>query len=405
MSPHNTCPDCGNAPTIHWIERWSALTDAIMHHAFGPIDALRREMEPILNPIYEKNVLYCTGILSALHLGNFLHKPDDNTPLRARCFWEEAKKRGISMYEFRLLGHPLDLYLARHNNKTLVFDGLPRPGNCSSQSLDWMDNKGEMKRRFILAGIPVAKGDIAHALHTALTIFNGTPHPVIVKPHIGSRSRHTTVHINDEATLAIAFAKAKQLSPWAIVEQELRGSVYRATVIGGRLVGVLRRDPAYVVGNGHLKISTLVEIENKNHERNGSIFHHIPMDATATEVLQKQDYTWSSIPKAGIRVELGLKTSRGAGGTTTDVTDITHSDNIELFENVGKVLNDPLVGLDFIISDIAKSWKYQEDCGVIECNSLPFIDLHEYPFTGKPRDTAGALWDLVFPNTSTVQEV
>jgi cyanophycin synthetase len=52
-----------------------------------------------------------------------------------------------------------------------------------------------------------------------------------------------------------------------------------------------------------------------------------------------------------------------------------------------------LVGIDFIIEDISKSWKEQARCGVIECNSRPFFDNHHLPFNGKPRNVAGAIWD------------
>ena len=62
---------------------------------------------------------------------------------------------------------------------------------------------------------------------------------------------------------------------------------------------------------------------------------------------------------------------------------------------------DPLVGVDFIMEDARVPWQEQERCGVIECNSLPFIDLHHYPLYGEPRNVAGALWDIVFPGSAS----
>jgi cyanophycin synthetase len=95
------------------------------------------------------------------------------------------------------------------------------------------------------------------------------------------------------------------------------------------------------------------------------------------------------------------KISRGSGGSNIDVTDDVHPENMRLFEKVGRVLADPLVGIDFIIRDISHPWQRQLPCGVIECNGLPFIDLHHYPLSGKTRDAAGALWDIVFPQTKS----
>jgi cyanophycin synthetase len=98
-------------------------------------------------------------------------------------------------------------------------------------------------------------------------------------------------------------------------------------------------------------------------------------------------------------ITFSQKTSRGCGGTTTEVTDITHKDNIEMLEHVAKFLDDPLIGVDFIMDNITKSWKEESHSGIIECNSLPFIDLHHYPLFGKPNNVAGKLWDLVLPES------
>ena len=70
-----------------------------------------------------------------------------------------------------------------------------------------------------------------------------------------------------------------------------------------------------------------------------------------------------------------------------------------MLKHVGRFLKDPLVGVDFIIGDVTKSWKEEKHCGIIECNSLPFIDLHHYVMFGKPQNVAGKLWDLVLPES------
>ena len=107
----------------------------------------------------------------------------------------------------------------------------------------------------------------------------------------------------------------------------------------------------------------------------------------------------NDITEKGRVITFSQKTSRGVGGTTTEVTNITHKDNKEMLEHVAKFLDDPLIGVDFILEDITKSWKEEQHCGVIECNSLPFIDLHHYPLFGKADNVAGALWDLVLPES------
>lgn len=410
------CPDCGPATVSHWVERVSAISEWILSPLEKPFGPIRRSFVWTLRRLHpEYLAIAFFHILAALRLGTITRDLDDRDNLRTKALWESAKKRGIEMREVRLFGkYETNFFVARYGNLLpIVFDGLPRPNyiarphpqhsnvlenvGMSSESLDWMDDKGIMKKKFATAGIPVARGGTCFRLDSALKIFREVGPPLITKPNSGSRSRHTTVHIMNETELADAFRKAKELSPWVMVEEELQGMVYRGTVIGGNVVGVIRREFPFVTGNGKSTIRQLVGEENKNPLREGPVFHTIPMNEEVSEELAYAGLSWDRVPKKGQYVRLHQKMSRSFGAPTTDVTDITHPDNIALLEKTAEVLKDSVFGVDFIIGDISKSWREQKACGVIECNSLPFIDLHHYPFYGVPRDAAGELWKLIFP--------
>jgi len=184
-----------------------------------------------------------------------------------------------------------------------------------------------------------------------------------------------------------------------MIEEELTGYVFRGTLIGGKLVATLRREPAYVIGDGVHNIKELVDIENKNPRRDDKLFHQLKIDSEAMKELKHWGHTENTIPKKDEIITLGQKTSRAVGGGITDVTDIVHPDNKIMLEKIAEVLDDPLIGVDFIMDDVSKSWRDQPKCGVIECNSAPFIDLHHYPLVGKPHNVASALWDIVYPES------
>ncbi len=414
----NSCPDCGNAPVNHAFMKGAIYFEMFLYPFMYVLSRLTRLIEPIFRSVVRKSAW--PGIYRFLHsvgLGKIATEPDTRTTSRARVFWQEAKRRGINMWEFQLFGMGREFFVAEYEGKILSFEGLPRLSKDGKdredpKSIDWIDNKFIMRKKFAAAGIPVAQGGLAYRFSAARKILEkiqtgSAKGNVIIKPHQGSRSRHTTTHIRDVAALKIAFRKAKVLSPFVVVEQELDGMVHRITLISGKVIGILRREPPCVFGDGIHSISELIEIENKNPLRaelpagshTKAIFHTLVTDEETHIELKRQNYKLESIPAKDATVFLNQKASRGIGGGTTDLTDIAHPDNIALFEYIAKYLDDSIVGIDFIISDMGRSYKNTPKCGVIECNSLPFIDLHLYPLVGTRRDTAGALWDLVLPES------
>jgi len=398
------CKDCEPAQEIHCIAYLSVVLSWIDQPFFDFMEMLFKNITEAVSrrvsvPFFKLMVL--------LKLGHFSDKPDEKDTWRTKCFWEEAERRGIKMREFHL-GPIRDIFVAiykdpRHGgaSKIITFDGLPRPGLEESKSLIWMDNKGIMKTKFKKEGLPVADGGTAWNRWQAFKIFNNIKKPVITKPNLGSRSRHTMIHINTPEALLLGFKKAKKLSPLVVIEEELNGCLFRGTLVGEKLVGVVKRDQPEVIGNGIHTLRELMEEENKRPERNGPIFHKITVDAETEKELKRENITMDDIPKKGIVVTFSQKTSRACGGTTTEVTDIVHPENKKILEHVANFLKDPLVGVDFIMEDITKPWYEEQHCGIIECNSLPFIDLHHYPLFGKPNNVAEKLWDLVIPESKT----
>jgi len=391
------CKDCEPAQEIHWVAYFSVMMSYIGEPFFDFMEILFKSTAEAISGRFSIPFLKLMVFLGFAH---FSSRPDSKDTLRTKCFWEEAERRGIEMIEFHM-GPIRDSFIAKYKGKTITFDGLPRPEEMESDSLKWMDNKGIMKKKFLKEGLPVANGGVAFTKSKALKIFNRIKKPVITKPNLGSRSRHTLIHIDTPEKLIYGFKKAKKLSPLVVIEEELRGYLFRGTLIGGKLVGVVKRDQPEVIGDGIYTLKELMDKENNRAERKGPIFHRIIIDPDAETELKREGIKMSDIPQKGRIVTFSQKTSRGIGGITTEVTDIVHSENIKMLEKLGAYLKDPLVGVDFIIEDITKSWREEQHCGIIECNSLPFIDLHHYPLFGKPNNVAGKLWDLVMPESRT----
>lgn len=391
------CPDCGPAPVNHLVSRTTIGIGFLIRMLATPLGKIEDVVVDFLFPRLEPLMPYLFRTLAACKLGQVTDKLLDDNIDRTKCLWKAAERRGITLHQFRVLNRPTIIFFADFGPERVIFEGLPRPKGSSRKALEWMDNKAIMKKKFQAGGIPVARGGTAMTERAALRLFRSLSHPVIAKPNLGSRSRHTTTHINTEQEMLTAFRKARQLSPWVVIEEELVGFVFRITLIGGKLAGALRREPPFVIADGVSTVRTLVEKENRNPKRHNFVFHEIAFDAEADAELVRQKLSWESVPEKGGFITLNQKVGRGQGGSNTEMLPKVHPENVKLFEKLAQVLGDPLVGVDFIMQDVEKPWTEQKLCGAIECNSLPFLDLHHMPLYGDPIDPSSALWDIVFP--------
>ncbi len=390
--PKKSCPYCGNNPVPHLINWYFESLNVL----FTPI---RQRL--FYNALSEKIGkmaqnwdlgLKAVGLLQSVKIITSQSDIHACKVGRAEVLWEDALRRDINMQELLLFGRPFDTYLAEKNGRTILFSGLPRPKNYSKSALETMDDKIALKHKLKEINLPVPRGGVALTFLQAKKIFNEISKPVIVKPREGSRGRHSTTHVYTLEQLKKAFKVAKQLCLWVIVEEHLKGPVYRGTVINYKTVGVLRGDAPRVTGDGTHSILDLVTAKNAApHER----IADIKLDDRAKVFLSRQNLSFGSIPKNGEVVETSEKIGLSYGGSSSEDYDICHPDNLNMFEDAAKIMGDPIVGFDFIIEDIAKSYKEQK-CGFIEANSLPFIDLHHHPLLGRPRNAAAAVWDLVF---------
>jgi len=399
LKSKRACPDCGPSPTPHYLSWFTAVVDWLFAPYIKLMDKLWRRFKPwVMKLPWDHIAYYGMHAAQALGLGEVVKELRPDHSLRTRALWEEARRRGIELFEFRPFGRTVELMVARYQGELFAFDGLPRPrGQAEGRGTEWMDDKAIMRQRLAAAGLPIARGGTAVLVKRALEIFDEVGPPVIVKPRLGSRSRHTHMHITTRSQLVKAFYSAQQLCPWVIIEEQLQGAVFRATVVANKLIGVVRRDLPQVTGDGQHAVSELVEQANNHPSRLGnSIFTPLPNEAEAQAELARQGLAWQSVPGLGQTVTLAPKVNRGLGGATIDVTSEVHVTNITLFEAIARVVNDHIIGIDFIIKSVNEPWHSQEACGVIECNSLPFIDLHHYPLEGSPRNAAGAIWDLVW---------
>jgi D-alanine-D-alanine ligase-like ATP-grasp enzyme len=274
------------------------------------------------------------------------------------------------MKELLLFGKPIDVYSAKckaQNSKAgkeafILFSGLPRPKRKSERLVEEMDDKAKLKTLFKKNGLPVPEGGTAWNFWQAKKIFRRIQEvrgerrerknfllspsiPVIVKPREGSRGRHTTTFVSTLEDLKAAYDSGKSLCFWVVVEEQLFGPVYRATVVDFKVRGVLRGDHPFVEGDGSSSVENLISAKNQSKpERVGEI----KIDENLKKYLHRQGLKLADILPAGRKVELSEKIGLAYGGNAVEELDICHPDNLELFARAARVVDDSLIGFDFI---------------------------------------------------------
>ena len=322
--------------------------------------------------------------------------------LRTTVFIDEAKKFGLIVKSLDSPFGPSNHFEMEWPGKKHYFEGLPRVEQLENQTSKIIDDKMAVKKMLQENGLPTAEGKsfwwFQKKLAAAWTRKFGWP--VIVKPRLGSMSHHLTANINNETALIKAIEKATRYSPAFIIERFVPNvSTYRATVIDFNKVACVKRIPAQVIGNGAQTIQELVERKNRdprrgNPKQKDTTLYKLVINETSHRLLQNQNYSLPSVPAAGEIVWLQEKVILDLGADLREETSRIHPDNLELFQKVAELFNVRLVGIDFLIQDISRSWKTAPSA-IIELNSLPYIDMHHFPTEGQPVKAAAFLCQMV----------
>jgi D-alanine-D-alanine ligase-like ATP-grasp enzyme len=160
--------------------------------------------------------------------------------------------------------------------------------------------------------------------------------------------------------------------------------------VNGTLVGFFQGDPPRVVGDGKRTIRELIAKQNVGkHDR----VQEIVVREEHELFLARQGYTLDSALTTGARIDLTHRTGRLFGGETRELLNTVHPSMRAYLERAARILQTPVVGIDLIIEDPVSDPDTQR-WGIIEANSLPYIDLHYLPLYGEPSNVASAVWDL-----------
>lgn len=248
-------------------------------------------------------------------------------------------------------------------------------------------------------GLPVPKQKLVYNAEEAIVAANRLGYPVVVKPLDANHGRGISINLNTDAQVTDAFTVAREHSRYVLVEKFIIGFDHRMLVINGKLVAVAKRIPGNVVGDGEHTIAQLVNIVNMDHRRgvgHEKVLTKLELDYQAQTLMLKNGYSATTILPKGEVFYLRSTANLSTGATSVDMTDIVHPDNRDMAERAVMAVGLDVGGVDFLSPDITQSYM---DVGgaIVEVNAAPGFRMHVSPSEGKPRDVAGAVMDMLFP--------
>ena len=272
-------------------------------------------------------------------------------------------------------------------------------GNTSSIAVDIACNKELTKKMLEDAAIPVPSGSLVVDEEGLDYAIKKIGYPIVIKPLDGNHGKGASINVNDYETAVIGLEYAQKYSKKVIVEKYITGFDFRVLVINHKMVAAARRVPAHVVGDGELNLLELIDKENTDPRRgygHENVLTEIDVDKDTNELLEKLNYTLETIPQKGEIVYLKSTANLSTGGTSIDVTDMIHPENVQMAERVSRIIGLDVCGIDIMAENLTQPLK-ESGGAILEVNAAPGFRMHLAPSEGLPRNVAAPVVDMLYP--------
>lgn len=279
----------------------------------------------------------------------------------------------------------------------------------SGPALRIVNMKDQTKEFLKLNGIAVVDGKRFRnsELTAALSFAKEIGFPVVLKPTDSSHGNCVFIDISSEAEFNSAWANISSKFENIIVEKFFENGIeYRITATKEKVLAITKRVPANVVGDGKHTIQELIDIKNSDLRRGDDSYRDfsrplvkIEIDDVVLGTLLKDNLALDTVLKNDRQLFLRQNSNLSTGGDSVDFTDKADPSVKEIsVKAINSIPGLAYGGIDFICHDIAQP-QDKKSYSIIEINGSPGIFMHHFPYEGTPRNVAGGILDLAFPET------
>lgn len=315
---------------------------------------------------------------------------------------EEAEKNQI---EWEKIPYT-DLFKLKYKDQIKYFHAQI-PSTTTEFAAYCCNNKRISRNILIEAGISVSKGyqiEYEDKKPYRLSLFQNLKKPLVVKPVNDQQGNNVYLNINTQEEYIAATKKIYQFygrkKIEILVEEMFCGEEYRILASQKKILSVIKRLPANIIGDGQSTIKRLIEIKNQDPLREKVLtYKKIEVNDQVLKHLRQQDLNLQSIIANKKRVFLRPHSPLdiSLGGDTIDITEKIHPSVKKIVREImASIPGLALTGIDYMSKDIGKE-QTPDNYKIIEINASPSLDWNEFPIEGPRRQIAKEFLKIMFP--------
>ncbi len=255
-------------------------------------------------------------------------------------------------------------------------------------------------------GLPVPRQELVRNTREAIRSAERIGYPVVVKPYNANHGRGVCLDLTNAEMVDQAYQTASQITGrTCVVEKMITGFDHRMLVVNGELIAVAKRVPGHVVGDGVHTIQQLIDLVNSDPRRgigHEKVLTRLEVDHQAERLMIEANVTLETVLPDAKVFYLRSTGNLSTGGTAIDQTDVCHHDNREMAKRAALAIGLDVAGIDFLCPDITKSYK-EAGGAICEVNAAPGFRMHVAPTEGRPRDVAGPVMEMLFPQGTSAR--
>lgn len=299
-------------------------------------------------------------------------------------FIEAAKRLGI---DYEIINYPNLARFTKGDRQTIIY----RTQIETNTLIPSLLCLSKFHTSFFLRKdrLPVPKQKFCQSIKDALDASKTIGFPLVVKPIKGLGGKFITTNIRNPKELKSACKQVLTLFGCFVVEKYHQGEEYRFLVLNGKVLGVVKRTPPTITGDGRRTVHELLKEQPK-----------VPIDAELRRTLKDQGITQKSILKKGRKIAVRQNSNVTTGGKAIAIENSTlHPQLLDLAIAAARTMQMSLVGVDMLIRNPRKP--ATSNAVILELNSQPGIDIHERPDRGTPQPVAEEILNFLFNQETT----